>query len=277
LGFVVHRCVIRRLRAAPSRYWRRSLIVSTALFIVGLPASPVSSQADVADPNLDVIMKMTPPGYQRAERDRLPEGPMTAATFNRIGATAVPVRADNAVVYGASYERPDGAIIIFLGMSTTRRGDGQAFADRVIEGTLTTGEAFSVGIDGVAGVEGESNGTHAAAIAFARNGRGFAVISFGDGARDDGATFATIIEGLAESSPPRSDARPDEQLRPAAAAVAAVVALAVFGIVASWRLVQRRRSAPRGVGPIGLAATPDTLEHPLPATSPRRSPRPNPR
>ena len=218
---------------------------------------------------------------------------MTAATFNRIGAIAVPVRADNAVIYGSSYERPDGAVIVFLGMSSTHPVDGQAFADRVIEGTLIDGEPFAVGITGVAGVEGESNGAHAVAIAFSRNGRGFAVLSFGENAKEDGSNFATRVVGFAESTPTRSDARPDDQLRPAAVALAASVALAVVGFVALWRFVQHRRKGPRGGEPTtrsrphsGQSANAwlpnrgmsETLEHPVDVRpSPRPSPRPNPR
>lgn len=258
------------------RWVIRWLLVLTTVIVVGSTANPVASQADLADPGLDDIMRATPSGYQRAERDRLPEGPMTAGTFNRIGATAVPVRADNAVVYGASYERPDGSIIIFLGMSTSRREDGQAFADRVIEGSLTNAHSFAVGIEDVAGVEGQSNGTRAAAIAFARNGRGFAVLSFGERAREDGAAFAGLVALAAESTPTRSDVRPEDQLSPAAAAIAACIALALCAVIASWRFVRRRRDRPRRVGLVATDAS-DTAEHPVPASSPRPSPRPTPR
>ena len=255
------------------RWVIRCLMVVTMVSLVGSMASPAESQTDLDDPGLDVIMRAAPSGYQRAERDRLPVGPMTAGTFNRIGATAVPVRADNAVVYGASYERSDNAIIIFLGMSTSRREDGQAFADRVIEGSLTNPHAFAVGVDDVAGVEGESNGSRAAAIAFARNGRGFAILSFGETARADAVDFADLVVLVADSTPTRSDVRPDDQLSPVAVAIAALVALTVGGAVVSWQFVQRRKNRPRR----RLSVDTDTFEHEVPAPSSRPSPRPTPR
>ena len=289
----MHRCVIRRPQTSPS--WRSGtwLVVLTLLAVVGLVASAVAAQAGLVDPGLDTIMKMTPAGFQRSERDRLPTGPMSAATFNAVGVTAAPAPADNAVFYGASYERSDGALIVFLGMSTSHQGDAQAFADGVIKGTLTDGKAFSAGVARVAGVEGESNGVRAVALAFARNGRGFAVISFGENTRDDGSKFAKFVVGLAESTPTRSDAKPVEKLRPAAVAIAAFSALAIFGIGALWRFVRRRRKGSRGVGrttrpgphsgrpanPRGrTTGTAETLVHPVDASSsPRPSPRPSPR
>ena len=244
--------------------------------MVALPTNPTSAQANVVDPGLDTIMQMIPAGYQRSERDRLPRGPMTAATFNAVGVTTTPVQADNAVFYGASYERADGSLIVFLGMSSSHQADGQAFADAVIKGTLPDGRAFSAAIDGVKGVEGESNGVPAATLAFARNGRGFAITSRGPGTRDDSASFAKFVVGLAESTPTRSDAKPVEKLQPAAVALAAFTALAIVGIVASWRFVQRRAKRPRSRGP--RPGRPDTLEHPVAVHSPPRpSPRPNPR
>jgi hypothetical protein len=251
------------------------------LAVVGLVASPVSAQADLVDPGLDTIMKMIPPGFQRSERDRLPKGPMTAATFNSVGVTGIPVHAGNAVFYGASYERSDGALIVFLGMSGSHQGDAQAFADGVINGTMTDGKPFSAGIAGVAGVEGESNGVRASALAFARHGRGFAVISFGENTRDDGSNFAKFVVGLAESTPTRSDAKPVEKLPPVAVAIAAVGALAIVGTVALWRFARRRSTGSRGFGRTTRGRNTginDTLEHPVQADSPPRpSPRPNPR
>ena len=289
----MHRWVIRRLRISPR--WRSDiwLVLLTSLAIVGFVTGPVSGQSNLVDPGLDTVMKMTPAGFQRAERDRFPNGPMSAATFNAVGVTAVTVGGNNAVFYGASYERSDGAVIVFMGMSTSHQGDGQGFADGVIKGTMPNGEAFSPGIAGVAGVEGESNGLRAAATAFARNGRGFAVVSFGENARDNSSGFVKFVVGLAESTPTRSDARQVEKLRPAAVGIAAFSALAVVGIVALWRFVRRRRTGSHGVGPTtrpgphsGQPANPwwrnpgtvETLEHPLDASSPPRpSPRPNPR
>jgi hypothetical protein len=282
LGRAMHCWDIRRLHTSPK--WRSALwlVPLTLLATAALVTIPASAQTGVADPGLDAIMKMTPSGYQRAERDRLPEGPMTAATFNRLGAIGVPVRADNAVIYGASYERSDGAVIVFLGMSSSHRADGQGFADQVIEGTLIDGEAFSVGIVGVAGVDGQSHGARATAIAFGRNGRGFAVLSFGESARRDGSDFASRVVTFAESTPLRSDARPDDQLKPAAVGIAAGVALAVVGIVALWRIVQRRKKGPREMATTrrweGNSGTSQTLEHPVhDSSSPRPSPRPSPR
>lgn len=288
----MHRWAIRRLRTSPS--WRSGilLVFLTLLAVVGMVASPVSSTVNLVDPGLDTIMRMTPEGFQRSERDRFPNGPMSAATFNAVGIAAVPVRGDNAVFYGASYERSDGAVVVFMGMSTSHRADGQGFADGVIKGTLTDGKAFSAGIAGVSAVEGESNGLRSVAIVFARNGRGFAVMSFGNNARDDGSRFARFVAGLAESTPTRSDAKPEERLRPAAAGLAAVIALAVFGIVAFWRFAHHRRNISRGgpasrpgarFGPAanswaGNTDNAETLEHPVHTDSPPRpSPRPNPR
>ena len=278
----MHRRVIRRLHSSPSRRsgaWCALLILA----FVALGASPVAAPADLADPGLDTLMKLTPAGYQRAERDRLPTGPMSAATFNAVGATAVPVRVVNGVFYGASYERSDGAVIVFLGMSSSQQTDAQAFADDVIKGTLADGQAFSTGIAGVAAVEGTSNGGRAVVIAFARKGRGFAVVSFGASARDDGSTFVKLVEGLAESTPTRPDAKTEEKLPAAAVVIAASSALAIVGIVALWRFARQRkkRSRPRSGKPAnpwrrdtGIA---QTLEHAVPADSPRPSPRPNPR
>jgi hypothetical protein len=265
----------------------------TVLTVVGLVASPVASQAELVDPGLDTIMKLTPAGFRRAERDRFPNGPMTAATFNAVGVTPVPVRDDNAVFYGASYEKSDGALIVFLGMSTSHKADGQRFADGIIEGTLIDGEEFSTGIDGVTGVDGVSNGVRAAAIAFARNGRGFAVMSFGEDAPDHGSEFADFVVYMAESTPTRSDAKPVQRLRPAAVGVAALSALAAVGIVALSRFAMRRRKGSRGGGPTARpgphsgqpanrwgrhTSTAETREHPVHAGSPPRpSPRPNPR
>jgi len=287
----MNRWVIRRLQTSPS--WRSPLwLALSSLAVLGLVASPVAAQPDLVDPGLDTIMKMTPAGFLRAEHDRLPNGPMTAATFNSIGVTTVPVRADNAVFYGASYERSDGALIVFLGMSSSHQADAQAFADGVIKGTATDGQAFATGIAGVAGVDGESNGVRAVTIAFARNGRGFAVISFGENTRDDGSKFVKFVVGLAESTPIRSDAKPVEKLRPAAVGIAAVTALAMVGIAGLWRFVRRRRKGLRDVGPATRPAprsgpqkdpwrpntgTTDILEHPVPGSPPRPSPRPNPR
>jgi hypothetical protein len=289
----MHRWVIRRLQTSPS--WRSCirLVLLTSLAVVGLVASPVSSQTDLVDPGLDTVMKLTPAGFQRAERDRLPTGPMSAATFTDVGATAVPVGGDNAVFYGASYERSDGAVIVFLGMSTSHQGDAQGFANAVINQTVTDGETFSTGIADVAGVEGESNGFRTVAIAFARNGRGFAVMSVGENARDDGSQFAKFIVGLAESTPSRSDAKPVQRLRPAAVGIAAFSALAIVGIIALWRFVRRRSSGSRGVGPSTRPGRPsrppakrpgratgaaETVERPVHTGSPPRpSPRPNPR
>ena len=77
------------LAALATSIW---LVLVTSLAVVALVTDPASGQADSVDPGLDTIMKMTPPGFQRAERDRLPKGPMTTATFNAVGVTAVTVR-----------------------------------------------------------------------------------------------------------------------------------------------------------------------------------------
>src|SRR5262249_30867100 len=72
-------------------------------------------------------------------------------------------------------------------------------------------------------IEGTSNGVPADAIAFARNGRAFAVVSIGATSQDDGSRFARFVVGLAESTPIRSDAKPVQRLRPAAVASAAPI------------------------------------------------------
>ena len=245
----MHRWVIRRLPTA--RSWRSRICVAllTSLAVVGVMASPVSSQAAVPDPDLATIMKLSPAGFERAERDRFPEGPVAAATLTTLGVTALPVGANDAAFYGASYERSDGAVIGFLGMSSSHQADGQAFADEVLKVTLKDGTAFSTGIPRAAGAEAQSNGVHAVAIVFARNGRGFAVISFGANARDDGSAFAKFVVGIAESTPTRPDAKPVERLRPAEVAIAAIGALAVFGIVALWQYARRRKKGSRSGEP----------------------------
>ena len=256
------------------------LFISTTLLIVGLIASPASSQAELADPGLDVIMRATPSGYQRAERDRLPAGPMTAGTFNRIGATAVPVRADNAVVYGASYERSDGAIIIFLGMSSADRDDGQAFADRVIEGSLTNADHS----------RWESTTSPASRV------RATALAAAAIGS----SKWARLRRHLVRRECPRRRSRLRQPrcargridtdaigceigraARPVAVAFAAAIAIVVFAIAAIWRFVRRRRNGPSSGEPTRRRAhdidAPDTFEHPVAAASPRPSPRPTPR
>ena len=111
---------------------------------------------------------------------------------------------NDAVFYGATYEKTDGPIMVVFAMSTTHQADGQQFASGVIEGTPTKG-ALSTGIAGAKGVEGDVDGTHTVAIAFARNGRGFAVMAFGESGRDDAVRFAGALAGVAESTPTRSD------------------------------------------------------------------------
>jgi hypothetical protein len=286
----MHRWVVGRRHTPPVRRSSVAHLLLTALAIVAIVASPVASQA-LADPDLDSIMKLTPAGFTRAEGDRLPAGPMTAATFDAVSVVPVPTRDDSSVFYGASYERSDGALIVFLGMSSSRRADGQTFADGVAR-TLTEAKPFVAGIDDVTAVEGESNGVRTVAIAFARNGRGFAVLSFGENARAEASNFVDFVVEMADSTPPRSDAQASSRLRPAAVAVAATVALAVAGMVTLLRFARRRIAKSRGLRSI---AKPDarsrhleaasrrigpteTFEHTIvTAPEPPRSPRPTPR
>lgn len=177
----------------------------SSIAVGGLLASPVAAQADLVDPGLDSIKKTVPAGYQRAIPDRIPKGPMTAAEFNDIGSTDVPERNDDAVFYGATYGKQDGSIMVFLAMSTTREANAQDFADGVMQGTFTDGVRFSTGVAGADGVEGELNGAHVVAISLARNGRGFAMLSFGDSAKGNAIKFAGVIANVAQSTPTRSD------------------------------------------------------------------------
>jgi hypothetical protein len=256
--------------------------------VIALLVNPVTaSRSPLDDPDLDTIMKLTPAGFVRAENDRLPTGPMSVATFNAVGVAPAHADLDDAVFYGASYERADGALIVFLGMSTSHRDDARAFAEGVSKLSLTDSKPFLTEIPDAAAVEGVSNGARASAITFARNGRGFAVIAVGEGVQADGVRFATFIAGLADSMPLRSDAKPVHRLGPEAVAIAASIAIAMVAVVASWQFMQRRRSGPRDGGS-GRSSTrttklrpradaADTIEHPLPTPTPRPSPRPSPR
>lgn len=269
---------------------RRLLMLAMVAIATLLMVQPVAAQPALVDPGLDAIMKLKPAGFQRAERDRLPEGPMTAATFNAIGVTAVTTRDDSAAFYGASYERADGAVVVFLGMSTSSQRDGQVFADGVVN-TMTNRVEFDAGVANVTAVEGESIGARAVAIAFARNGRGFAVLSFGATARADATSFVDFVVEMAAATPLRPDAKTEPRLRPVAVAVAAIVALAIAVIAVSWRFVRRRHEKMQGLRSMAIpderARRPErsrrqvhideTMEHSLPAAPSRSSPRPTPR
>jgi hypothetical protein len=289
MGFAMRRRTVPTSVGAATSGAR--LLVAGLLSLALLPfvISPVSAQADVVDAGLDTIMKLSPAGFQRAQQDRLPTGPMSTVTFNAIGFAAVPVLGNNAVFYGASYERSDGALIVFLGMSTSEPQDGQRFVDAIAAQAIPNGIAFSPPLARAVGVEATANGVPATAVAFVRNGRGLAVLSFGATGRDSGATFATFVAGVAASTPTRRDAKSVSKLQPVAVAIAAAIALAVTGIGALWRFARHRtrdssgrgrssrRRPPRGSSPPMRHLHPtDTLEHPVPAP-PRPSPRPNPR
>jgi hypothetical protein len=111
------------------------------------------------------------------------------------------------------------------------------------------------------------------AIAFARNGRGFAVIAFGDSVRGDAVRFAGTLAGVAQSTPTRSDSTTTD------ASVAALIgslfffALLAIAIVALVRFARRKKSRARGARPMaagpgyGLPLNPwtqDTRSGPVP-------------
>jgi hypothetical protein len=210
------------------------------LLACAVSATPAAAQATSADPGLDAIMKTVPAGYSRLANDQLPLGPMTATQFNDLARATVPERDDAAVYYGATYARPDGAVIVFLAMSTVHQEDSRGWANAAMRGTLTDGETIDVGIEGAKAVEGEEQGLHAAFIAFARNGRGFGVLAFGDTARVEASRFGTVIVASAESTPTRADAI--EPVDAGSAAIGALVFLAflVIVIVGVVRFVRRR-------------------------------------
>ena len=237
----MHPRVTRRMHTSPrwrSRVWFY-LLASTALF--GLGASPVSAQSGLVDPGLDSIMKTIPMGFHRAQDDQIPKGPMTAAEFSKIGETDLPKIENDAVFYGATYEKADGPIMVVFAMSTTHRADGQLFAAGVIEGAPTKG-ALSTGIAGAKGVEGDVDGTHSVVIAFARNGRGFAVMTFGESGRDDAVRFAGALAGVAESTPIRSDVTTTDAELSALIGTLTFFALLAIAIVGLVRFVRRKKA-----------------------------------
>ena len=243
----MHRRAIQGMHARPS--WRSSgLGLMALLAVIGLMTTPVLAQGDLVDPGLDAIMRAVPAGYQRSANDRLPAGPMTATEFNAASNASVPVLDDHAVFYGATYQKPDGTIILFFGMSTQVLTDGNGFANGAVNGTLPDGKAFLVDMEGARGLEGDSNGVHVVSIALARNGRGFAIISFGAPGRADVATFAKVVADRAQATPARSDVKPAADLL-AAVATLTFFALFAIGVIALWRFVRRKRRKNRGVGP----------------------------
>jgi hypothetical protein len=229
-----------RRRTASIQRGRLSAVLVIAIAWVAFGATPVLAQTASADPGLDTIMKTVPAGFRRLANDPLPAGPMTAAQFNEVGNASVPVRDDNAVFYGATYDRPDGAALLFLGMSTVYRSDGQAWANSAMRGTLTDGQSFDVLIAGAKGVEGDFDGTPAAMITLARNGRGFAVLVIGETARQDTLRFAEVVGDAAQSTPVRADAEP--QVSGAAVVVLLVVFLAIviIAVIVLGRVLRKR-------------------------------------
>lgn len=200
-------------------------------------------------------MKTVPSGFTRVPDDRLPVGPMTAKQFNDLADADVPVGDDAAVYYGATYARPDGAVLAFLGMSTVYQEDSRHWANGAMRGTLPDGETIDVGIAGSKAVEGEEQGLHAVFIAFARNGRGFGVLAFGDTARIEASRFANVIVASAESTPARLDAK--EPVDAGSAAIGALVflVLVAIAIVGAIRFV-RRRSRKRSLQAVTAMAPP---------------------
>lgn len=259
------------------------LLASVVVF--GLGAGTAAAQSGLVDPGLDTIMDTVPVGFQRSQDDRIPEGPMTGAEFSTIGDTDIPELEDDAVFYGATYEKADGSIIVAFGMSTSHQRDGQEFAKGVIEGTPTNG-TLSTGIDGASGVEGDVNGMHTVAIAFARNGRGLAVIAFGDAVRDDAVRFAATLGGVAQSTPKRSDSTTSEGSVAALIGSLTFFALLIVAIVGLVRFVSRKKSRgampmmppPPGYGmPIDPWSQPTgTVPPPPPVNAGYRSPPPPP-
>ncbi|MEO8692882.1 MAG: hypothetical protein ABI658_05155 [Acidimicrobiales bacterium] len=265
-------------------------MASMALFGVG--AGPADAQLDLVDPGLDSIMQTAPDGFERSTDDRIPAGSMTGAEFSKIGDTDIPELDDDAVFYGATYEKADGSIMVAFGMSTSKQRDGQQFANGVIDGTPTKG-ALSTGIDGIKGVEGDVDGAHTVVVSFARNGRGFAVIAFGPSVRDDALRFAGSLAGAAQSTPTRSDSATTD------ASVAALIgslfffAMLAIAIVGLTRFVRRKKSRARGamsmaagpsygmpMNPWGQNTAPGSPPHPVhagfPPPPPSSSPPPPP-
>ena len=173
---------------------------------------------------------------------------MTSTEFSKIGESDLPKVKNDAVFYGATYEKADGPIMVVFGMSTTHQADGQQFASGVIDGTPTKG-ALSTGIAGAKGVEGDVDGTHSVVIAFARNGRGFAVMAFGESGRDDAIRFAGRLAGVAESTPTRSDVTSTDVNLPALIGGLTFFALLAIAIVGLVQFVRRKNSRARGAMP----------------------------
>jgi hypothetical protein len=244
----MHPWVTRRMHTSPS--WRSRvwfcLLASVALF--GLGVDPVSAQSGLLDPGLDSIMKTVPVGFDRAQDDQIPKGPMTAEEFSKIGQSDLPEVENDAVFYGATYEKADGPIMVVFAMSTTHQADGQQFASGVIAGAPTK-DALPTGIAGAKGVEGDADGIHAVVIAFARNGRGFAVMAFGESGRDDAVRFAGALAGVAESTPPRSDVKTTDAELSALIGTLTFFALLAIAIVWVVRFVRRKKARTRGAMP----------------------------
>jgi hypothetical protein len=220
-------------------------VLLASISVFGLGAGVAAAQSELVDPGLDTIMDTVPVGFQRSQDDRIPEGPMTGAEFSTIGDTDIPELEDDAVFYGATYEKADGSIIVAFGMSTSHQRDGQEFANGVIEGTPTKG-TLSTGIADATGVEGDVNGMHTVAIAFARNGRGLAVIAFGESVRDDAIRFAATLAGVAQSTAKRSDSTTTEGSVAALVGSLTFFALLIIAIVGLVRFVSRKKSRGRG-------------------------------
>jgi hypothetical protein len=139
-------------------------------------------------------------------------------------------------------------IMVVFAMSTTHQSDGQQFASGVIAGTPTK-EPLSTGIAGAKAVEGDADGMHTVVIAFARNGRGFAVMAFGESGRDDAVRFAGALAGAAESTPARSDVTTTDAELSALIGTLVFFALLVIAIVGLVRFVRRKKDRTRGTMP----------------------------
>jgi hypothetical protein len=140
---------------------------------------------------------------------------------------------------------------------------------------LPAGNVVATDIAKAVRVEGESNGVDVSVIAFTRNGRGYAVLSFGQNVKDDGAAFARLVVTLAESTPRRADAKPVSHLGTGAVVIAAAIALALAALPAMWRFVRRPRRR-RHRADRFRAHDHKTEELPVEPTR-RPSPRPTPR
>ena len=232
-----------RLHAGSIRRGRVSAILFLFVSLVwtAFGATAALAQTTSADPGLDAVMKTVPSGFTRVVDDPIPTGPMTVEQFNELNGSSLPEREkDHAVFYGATFERPDGSRLLFLGMSTVYRANAKQWAAGAARDTLTDDQPFDVLIPEAMGAEGTINGAPVALIAFARNGRGFAVLTAGETARQDALRFAEVVAGAAQSTPVRADAEPEVSGAAAAIGLLVFLAIVVIAVVVLSRVLRKR-------------------------------------